>query len=85
MIPFSISFLPSAAKDYKKLEKDIQKRVLAALDAIALQPAIGKPLQGPFKGLFSYRIGEYRMVYKIDFKGKEILLYRMGHRRKIYR
>lgn len=60
-------------------------RILKAFDAIAHDPDCGKPLQGPFRGLRSYRVGDYRIVYKFEPRSPCVLICRIGHRRDIYR
>ncbi|OGR90250.1 MAG: hypothetical protein A3J74_10355 [Elusimicrobia bacterium RIFCSPHIGHO2_02_FULL_57_9] len=80
-----VEFVPSATKDFSQLEGSFKPRIIKAFDAISLDPALGKPLQGPYHGLRSCRVGEYRIVYKMDAKQRTVLIYRIGHRRDIYR
>lgn len=44
----------------------------------------GKPLVGNHGGKWRYRIGNYRVITKIDDKKLIILALEVGHRRKIY-
>jgi mRNA interferase RelE/StbE len=85
LIPLRIEFLPSAAKDFRSAPPRLQPRLLRALDIVAQDPREGKPLQGPYHGLFSYRVGDYRIVYKPDLQARTLLVCRLGHRRDIYR
>lgn len=85
MSSFRIEFLPSAAKDYHRQDPPLQARIVKALDALSLDPMSGKPLQGPYHRLRSYRIGEYRLVYKADPNSRTILIHRIGHRSDVYR
>ncbi|RLG24718.1 hypothetical protein DRN85_07240 [Methanosarcinales archaeon] len=41
------------------------------------------PLSGQFKGLFKYRIGNYRAIYAKTKEG--VLVLRIGHRSRIYK
>ncbi|MBI5814347.1 MAG: type II toxin-antitoxin system RelE/ParE family toxin [Nitrospinae bacterium] len=45
----------------------------------------GKPLTGDKKGLWRYRIGDYRAVCAIDQVRQMVIVYRIGHRKEIYR
>ena len=46
-------------------------------------PEKGKPLKGTYKGLNSYRIGDYRIIYTVI---KDIvLILKIGHRKEIYK
>jgi mRNA-degrading endonuclease RelE of RelBE toxin-antitoxin system len=46
--------------------------------------AFGKPLKGMFNGLFDYRYGDYRNIYALESKEKNILTLRVGHKKVIY-
>ena len=45
----------------------------------------GKPLTGDFKGLWRYRIGDYRLIVDIQDEELVIVAIDIGHRRDIYR
>ncbi len=56
------------------------------LGALAERPRqVGKPLVGPFSGLWSARRGDYRIVYAIDDEARVVLVHRVQHRRHVYR
>ncbi len=82
---FRIEFVPSAAKDFHALEGIISSRIVKAFERLVEDPVLGKPLQGPYHGLRSYRVGDYRLVYKVETEIRMILIYRIGHRRDVYR
>lgn len=44
----------------------------------------GKVLTGNFKGLWRYRIGDYRLICEINGNEFTILALSIGHRREIY-
>ena len=44
----------------------------------------GKPLTGNLKGLWSYRIGGFRIIYQIQEKYKIVFIVTIGRRRDIY-
>ncbi|CAD6490723.1 MAG: ParE toxin of type II toxin-antitoxin system, parDE [Candidatus Argoarchaeum ethanivorans] len=79
-----IEYKSSVSKDLKKLDKKITKRILNELEKnLRENPDIGVPLSGQFKGLFKYRVGDYRIIYTKTIK--EVLILRIGHRSKIYK
>jgi len=49
---------------------------------LSQKPPGGKPLAGDFKGLRSYRCGDYRVIYSMMPGG--ILVLRIAHRREVY-
>ncbi len=46
---------------------------------------LGTQLKGNIKGLYRYRIGEYRVIYVIDQTEKKIIILNVNHRKKIYK
>ena len=66
-------------KAISKIDKKLQGRILEALGNIVSAPLsrVGntlKPLTGNKKGLWRYRIGNYRLIYQPDQNTKHILL-----------
>jgi len=65
------------------LHPSIKKKVRAALAAILDAPESGKALKDELAGLRSYRLGNFRIVYRLA-KGRVIELVAAGPRRHIY-
>jgi len=82
---WKIQFKKKAEKDLNKLPQDYQNKVLAVLAIISKDPFAGKKLDGQLDGLYSYRIGPYRIVYKIYKKYLLIIIIRIGHRQGVYK
>ena len=81
---YEIIFSNKAKKQLFKLEKSIQRRIIAALERIRIRPEsyITKLVGDPG---YKLRIGDYRVIMDID-KGKLlILVIKIGHRKKIYK
>jgi len=38
-----------------------------------------------FKGMYRFRIGDFRVIYTINEKGKEINIMVIGDRKKVYK
>jgi mRNA interferase RelE/StbE len=45
----------------------------------------GKALQGDLKGLWRYRVGDYRLIAQIKDAELLILVIELGHRKGIYK
>ena len=71
-------------KDFPKLDAETRKRIERAVNfRLSGSPEIfGKPLKYSLKGLWSLRVGDWRVVYKI--KKNEVWILRICHRRDIY-
>ena len=84
-----IEFVPAAAKELKKLGTAEAARIIATLeDRIALLDdprTLGSALTGDLGGLWRWRIGDYRVVARIEDERIMILVVRIGHRREVYR
>jgi mRNA interferase RelE/StbE len=74
-------------QDLKHLDRSVIRRILDKVEkTLAQDPkGLGKPLTGHFAGLWRYRIGDYRVIYKIADREILILVARIGHRSGIYR
>ena len=59
-------------------------RVDAALESLKTSPLQGKPLKRNLKGMFSLRVGMYRMIYTVDKKIITVNVLKIGHRREVY-
>lgn len=59
-------------------------RIAHAIDTIASNPGMGVPLKGILKGLNKYRVGPYRIIYKIHHAHLLIVVIDIGHRKEIY-
>ena len=70
-------------RNFKKLSSESQRRIAEEVLLLETDPAVGKPLHGELKGLFSLRIGRYRVVYEIQ--ERRIVLHMVAHRRAVYR
>ena len=81
---WTILYTPSAARAIRKLDPQVQRRVRAAVRALADEPLRGKPLQLSLKGLRSWRTGDYRIVYRVVADRIEIVVVAVGHRREVY-
>jgi mRNA interferase RelE/StbE len=79
-----ISYKASVRKDLKGLDRKTVERILDAIEAdLAAHPGKDKALKGQFAGLYSYRVGEWRVIYSII--GESILILRIAHRKDSYR
>jgi mRNA interferase RelE/StbE len=43
-----------------------------------------KRLAGTFAGLLRYRIGDWRMIYRIDESENRVIILSIAHRREVY-
>ena len=85
---YKILLTRSAEKEYAyllKTNRNIFERVRKALYALSEDPNQGKPLKISLKGMWSHRVGMYRIIYSIEHNILTVLVLDIGHRRDIYR
>ncbi|MBI4616744.1 MAG: type II toxin-antitoxin system RelE/ParE family toxin [Planctomycetes bacterium] len=79
-----VEYKASVAGDLKRLDRKIAARVVRKIGETLLGAGeTGKSLSGPFAGLFSLRVADYRVSYVETARGYLVL--RIGHRREVYR
>lgn len=66
------------------LSPSLKKRLKESLRSIAKDPHLGKPLQENLAGLYSYRVGSWRIVYSIHWPKRLVQIVTVGPRRTIY-
>ncbi|BCA97225.1 RelE/StbE family addiction module toxin (plasmid) [Legionella antarctica] len=85
---WKIEFDADVEKDLKKLGHTAQKKILNYLkEKIASTDnprLLGKSLSGNLSGLWRYRIGDYRIIAKIEDYHFIILVVHVGHRKNVY-
>ena len=73
-----------AENEIKKISHSHQKAIILALTEIKEEPFLGKPLTRELTGKFSFRVGVYRIIYKVNKKDKVIDILTAGHRATAY-
>ena len=83
---YEVIVQPSAARELRKLPKEIRRRIGKKIDELAEnpRPPDAKALAGA-EGFLRVRAGEYRIVYTIKDRELIVLVIRIGHRRDVYR
>ena len=82
---FDIFYHPDVAqKDLPRISADQKQRIRRAIEQkLAFFPhEFGAPLRHTLKGYWKLRVGDWRIIYKIE--GKNLTILRIGHRREIY-
>ncbi len=80
---YDIIFSDRAFREFKKLEKNVQERIISVLERIRIRPSayvtklVGEPG-------YKLRVGDYRVIMDIDNKRLIILVLKVGLRKNIY-
>jgi mRNA interferase RelE/StbE len=81
---------PDAVADLNDLDGSVRKRIwkflVERLTRLEDPRSIGEALKGTRLGdLWKYRVGDYRIMARIEDRLIEIVVVRIGHRREVYR
>ena len=89
MTRWRYTFTPDAQKQFKKLPKEAQRRILTFLTERVLRASSpmehGKALQGTLRGAWRYRVGDYRLIARFERDIFVVKIIRVGDRRDIYK
>ncbi len=70
--------------DLPKIPRNIQVRIKKAIESRLLQDPVssGEPLRKSLKGYKKLRVGDYRIIYRIE--KLTVLIFKIGHRKEVY-
>jgi mRNA interferase RelE/StbE len=77
-----------ARRQLRKLDRkqaDRITRVMVAIAALDDPRARGIPMTGQFSGYWRFRVGDYRVIAKLEGGRMTIYVIAIGHRREVYR
>ena len=85
---WTVEFDDRARRELRKLDAQNQQAILRYLReriAVAEDPRQhGKPLRMNLAGLWRYRMGDYRLICRIEENRLVVLVLKVGHRREVY-
>jgi mRNA interferase RelE/StbE len=84
---FEIEYLDSVVEeDIANLPKTMRILIKKAIEErLAVDPVgLGKPLRYSFVGHRRLRVGDYRIVYRIDFERHVVRIVIIKHRKDVY-
>jgi len=86
MAGYKVFFKPSADRQLQKLSAAVQRRIVAEVAALALNPRpAGVVKLAGDENLWRIRIGDYRVVYEIHDERLVVAVLRVAHRGDVYR
>lgn len=83
---YRVSLTATAVKERKRIDSIVRVRIDRALRSLQLEPRpVGvKKLAGKEQD-WRVRVGDYRILYEIDDDRQQITIWRIAHRRDVYR
>ncbi len=86
MASYSVVLKPSVEKDFRSLPKSTLVRIMKQIERLANEPLPRQSVK--LEGLddfYRIRVGDYRVVYKVDRSAKSVTINYVRHRRDVYR
>ncbi len=83
---YAVEFLPSAARTLPNLDGAVRRRIARRIDRLAAEPRGGGAVK--LRGsddVWRARVGDYRILYRVEDERLVILVIHIGHRRDVYR
>ena len=82
---WAVEFTVTARREILKLDSSLRKQLEEDLYELSQVPLCGKQLHGRLAGVRSWRSGDYRILYGIQTTAAALIVYRVAHRREVYR
>lgn len=81
---YRVLYTQEAARRIGKLDGAVKERIRKAINRLSEHPELGKRLTGLLSDRWSYRVGDWRILYKIRRTELLILVLTVGYRREVY-
>ncbi len=84
---YEILIKASAEKEIRRLSPQMRERITSVILALRddLRPSGVRRLKGRVEEGWRIRVGDYRVLYRVDDELRQVTIYRVGHRREVYR
>lgn len=86
---YKVIYSKNSVRDLKKIDKKIAQRIIKKIDFFSEQTNAGsfaKKLKGFEDDKYRFRVGDYRVIFKIDVNGeiRILLILNIKHRKDVY-
>lgn len=85
---YELMLTRKAQRFYEQADLSLVERLNRCFDRLRQNPYEHpniKSLKGSFTGAFRYRVGDWRVIYKVDEENQVITVLLIVHRREAYR
>lgn len=84
---FEVELSPSAAEFYAAADRPLALKLARCFRHLEENPRRGnniKRLTGEWKGYLRYRVGDWRVIYRIEDTANRVNVLAIAHRREVY-
>ena len=87
MAVFNVQLSPESKKVYADAQPPLAKKLARCFEQLEHNPIEHpniKRLTGPLAGYWRYRVGDYRVIYRMDLNTEIVFVLKIVHRREAY-
>lgn len=84
---FEVVLSPEASAFYKAVDQPLAKKLARCFAQLEREPRRHnniKRLSGKLSGRLRYRVGQWRVIYRIDNQVSKVFILTIAHRREVY-
>ncbi len=84
---FRVNLSFRAKEFYARAELSLARKLVRCFRQLELEPRRHSnvtALKGKLRGNYRFRVGDYRVVYTIDYGNQVVNVVEIGHRREVY-
>lgn len=84
---YKVLFTDSALRFYERAERSLQQRLDRCFEQLQANPHSHpniKRLKGTLSGRYRYRVGDYRVVYRLEEGDRVVIVLLIAHRSEVY-
>jgi mRNA interferase RelE/StbE len=85
---FEVILTREALQTYRKAQVPLVRKLNRCFDNLVCNPFVHpniKKLSGVLHNRFRYRVGDWRVVYRVDEKDKQVIILVIAYRSDVYR
>jgi len=82
---YELFIKPSAVKELEAIPTEDRRRIVRRIESLSTDPK--PPGSEKLSGEDKYRVrqGNYRVIYRVSDERREVIVFKVGHRRDVYR
>ena len=80
-------FTTAAERDLRQLDHTIASRVMRKILWLAAdgESISHEPLSWQWRGFYKLRVGDWRIIYQLDYAREQLIVEFVGHRSRVYK
>jgi len=84
-LTYETVFLNIFLKRFGKLPRRPRERVRQGIHELAENPYLGSRLRGQLAEFWKDRLGDYRIIYKVEEGSRRVIFYDVSLRKRVYK